>query len=112
MSACCSILTHFPVSPASTCGLMPSAENQSPAALERVVEVHTSGLSVQSGVAWQADHAVPASAEAFALVRWAAAACAAKSRDAGNSNSATALSPTHPAVALSSRTIRRKLERA
>lgn len=35
--------------------------------LERVVEVHISGLSVQSGVAWD-DHAVPAPAEVFDLL--------------------------------------------
>ena len=36
--------------------------------LERVVEIHVSGMSVQSGVAWD-DHAVPAPPEVFELLR-------------------------------------------
>lgn len=35
--------------------------------LERVVEIHLSGMSVQSGVAWD-DHAAPASGAVFALL--------------------------------------------
>jgi uncharacterized protein (UPF0276 family) len=58
-------LTHFLIGCLNTGVDAPSEIRRLP--LERVVEVHISGLSIQSGVAWD-DHAVPAPAEVFELL--------------------------------------------
>ncbi len=58
-------LTHFLITSINT-GVDPRAElDRLP--LERVVEMHVSGLSEQSGIAWD-DHAAPAPALVFELV--------------------------------------------
>lgn len=63
-------LTHFLVTALNT-GEDPAAElDRLP--LERVVEVHVSGLSQQAGLAWD-DHATPAPAAVFALLEQALA---------------------------------------
>lgn len=58
-------LTHFVVSSRNT-GYDYHKEIQT-LPLERVVEIHVSGFSVQSGVAWD-DHAIPATLEVFELL--------------------------------------------
>jgi uncharacterized protein (UPF0276 family) len=58
-------LTHFLITAINT-GVDPVAElDRMP--LERVVEIHVSGLSTQAGVAWD-DHAQPAPAQVFELL--------------------------------------------
>jgi uncharacterized protein len=58
-------VTHFLITAINT-GVDPLAElDRMP--LERVVEIHVSGLSQQAGVAWD-DHAAPASAQVFELL--------------------------------------------
>lgn len=59
-------LTHFLITCVNT-GADPQRELKR-LPLERVVEVHISGMSSQSGVAWD-DHAVPAPPEVFDLLR-------------------------------------------
>jgi uncharacterized protein (UPF0276 family) len=58
-------LTHFLIGCLNTASDALAEIRRLP--LERVVEVHISGLSTQSGVAWD-DHAVPAPAEVFELL--------------------------------------------
>lgn len=58
-------VTHFLITAINT-AVDPLAElDRMP--LERVVEIHVSGLSTQAGVAWD-DHAAPASAQVFELL--------------------------------------------
>jgi uncharacterized protein (UPF0276 family) len=58
-------LTHFLITATNT-GVDPVAElDRMP--LERVVEIHVSGLSTQAGIAWD-DHAAPAPALVFELL--------------------------------------------
>lgn len=58
-------VTHFLITAINT-GVDPAAElDRLP--LDRVVEIHVSGLSQQSGVAWD-DHAAPAPAQVFELL--------------------------------------------
>jgi len=57
-------LTHFLISMLNTKKDPLSEIDRLP--LEKVVEVHISGLNVQSGIAWD-DHAVPAPAVVFDL---------------------------------------------
>ena len=59
-------LTHFLITCRNT-GADPLRE-LARLPLDRVVEIHVSGMSVQSGVAWD-DHAVPAPPEAFDLLQ-------------------------------------------
>ncbi|HEX8178053.1 MAG TPA: DUF692 family protein [Pyrinomonadaceae bacterium] len=58
-------LTHFLITMLNTGS--DAAEEIGRLPLERVVEIHVSGLSVQSGVAWD-DHATPAPAAVFDLL--------------------------------------------
>lgn len=58
-------LSHFLITMLNTGGDAASEIDRLP--LERVVEIHISGLSVQSGVAWD-DHATPAPAAVFDLL--------------------------------------------
>jgi uncharacterized protein (UPF0276 family) len=58
-------LTHFLITMLNT-GCDPAKEIER-MPLERVVEIHMSGLNVQSGVAWD-DHATPAPAAVFQLL--------------------------------------------
>ena len=59
-------LTHFLITCINT-GVDPMRELER-MPLDRVVEVHISGLSVQSGIAWD-DHAIPASPQVFQLLQ-------------------------------------------
>jgi len=59
-------LTHFLITCVNT-GVDPRRE-LARLPLDRVVEIHVSGMSVQSGVAWD-DHAVPAPPEVFDLLQ-------------------------------------------
>lgn len=59
-------LTHFLITCINT-GADPMRELER-MPLDRVVEVHISGLSVQSGIAWD-DHAIPASPQVFQLLQ-------------------------------------------
>jgi uncharacterized protein len=59
-------LTHFLITCLNT-GADPMRELER-MPLDRVVEVHISGLSVQSGIAWD-DHAIPASPQVFQLLQ-------------------------------------------
>jgi uncharacterized protein len=58
-------LTHFLITCINT-GADPMRELER-MPLDRVIEVHISGLSVQSGIAWD-DHAIPASPQVFQLL--------------------------------------------
>jgi uncharacterized protein len=61
-------LTHFLITAINT-GVDPRSELER-MPLERVVEIHVSGISTASGVAWD-DHAAPAPAAVFDLLHQA-----------------------------------------